>query len=117
VSSCWPYAHDSFEDEIFTEGTQDWEEVLHRRANPNMTKFKAMTMDEKVETIEQTNQESLRVREENRAVEATEARRRGILLLEEAERAMKILGEDPPLNPLIGPLRITRPIQVIMRKR
>jgi hypothetical protein len=48
VSSCWPYAHDSFEDEIFTEGAQDWEEVLHRRANPNMTKFKAMTMDDKL---------------------------------------------------------------------
>jgi hypothetical protein len=33
--------------------------------------------------------------------------RRGILLLEEVERAMQILGEDPPLNPLIGTLRIT----------
>jgi hypothetical protein len=29
------------------------------------------------------------------------------LLLEEAQRVMKILGEDPPLNPLIEPLRIT----------
>jgi hypothetical protein len=46
VSSCWPYAHDIFKDEIFIEGTQDWEEVLYRRANPNMTKFKEMTMDE-----------------------------------------------------------------------
>lgn len=107
VSSCWPYSHDSFEDEIFTEGAQDWEEVLHRRANPNMTKFKAMTMDEQVETIEKTIQEALRVREENKAVEATEAQRKGILLLEEAERAMQRLGEEPPLNPLIGPLTIT----------
>jgi hypothetical protein len=64
----------AFEDEIFTEGTQDWEEVLHRRDNPNMTRFKAMSMDEQVETIEKTTQEALRVREENRAVEATEAR-------------------------------------------
>jgi hypothetical protein len=32
-----------------------------------MTKFKAMTMDEQVETIEQTIQEALRVREENQA--------------------------------------------------
>jgi hypothetical protein len=46
------YAHDSFEDEIFIEDAQDWEEVLHRRANPNMTRFKVMTMDEQVETIE-----------------------------------------------------------------
>jgi hypothetical protein len=29
------------------------------------------------------------------------------LLLEEAERAIQILGEDPPLNPFIGSLRIT----------
>lgn len=72
-----------------------------------MTKFKAMTMDEQVETIEKTIQEALRVREENKAVEATEAQRRGILLLEEAERAMQRLGEEPPLNPLIGPLTIT----------
>jgi hypothetical protein len=57
--------------------------VLHRRDNPNMTKFKEMTMDEQVETIEQTTQEALRVREENRAIEATKAQRRGILLLEE----------------------------------
>jgi hypothetical protein len=72
-----------------------------------MTKFKAMTMDEQIETIEQTTQESLRVREENRALEATKAQRRGILLLEEVKRAMQRLGEDPRLNPLIGPLRIT----------
>jgi hypothetical protein len=30
-----------------------------------------------------------------------------ILLLEEVERAIQILGEDPPLNPLIGSFRIT----------
>jgi hypothetical protein len=38
-----------------------------------MTRFKEMTTDEQVETIEQTSQKSLKVREENRAVEATEA--------------------------------------------
>jgi hypothetical protein len=37
--------------------------VLHRKANPNMTKFKAMIMDEQVETIEKIAQEALRVRE------------------------------------------------------
>jgi hypothetical protein len=30
-----------------------------------------------------------------------------MLLLEEAERDIQRLGEDPPLNPLIVPLRIT----------
>jgi hypothetical protein len=33
--------------------------------------FKSMTMDEQVETIEKTTQESLKVREENIVVEAT----------------------------------------------
>jgi hypothetical protein len=28
VSSCWPYAHDKFEDEIFIKFSHDWEEVL-----------------------------------------------------------------------------------------
>jgi hypothetical protein len=41
------------------------------------------------------------------AVEATEARRRGMLLLEEAQRAIQRAEENPPLNPLIEPLRIT----------
>jgi hypothetical protein len=44
--------HDTFEDEIFTECTQDWEEVLQRKYNLNMTRFKDMSMDEQVETIE-----------------------------------------------------------------
>jgi hypothetical protein len=71
VSSYWSYAHDSFEDEIFTEGAQDWKDMINKRANRNMTKFKAMSMDEQFETIEKTTQESLMVREENKAVEAT----------------------------------------------
>jgi hypothetical protein len=28
------------------ENTQDWDEVVQRMANPNMTRFKAMSMDE-----------------------------------------------------------------------
>jgi hypothetical protein len=36
-----------------------------------MTIFKVMKIDEQVETIEQTTQEALRVREENKVVEAT----------------------------------------------
>jgi hypothetical protein len=41
-----------------------------------------MTMDEQAEMIEHTAQEALKFRQENRAVEATKAQRRGILLLE-----------------------------------
>jgi hypothetical protein len=47
-----------------------------------MTRFKVMSMYDKFETIQQTTQESLRVREENEAIEVTEAWRRGMLLLE-----------------------------------
>jgi hypothetical protein len=36
-------------------------------SNPNMTRFKAMSMDEQEETIEQLAQEALRVQEEIRA--------------------------------------------------
>jgi hypothetical protein len=97
VSSCWSYAHDKFEDEIFTECTQDWDEVVQRMANPNMTRFKAMSMDEQVETIEQSAQEALRAREEIRVAETTEAQRRGLLLLEGAQRIIDQLKNDPDL--------------------
>jgi hypothetical protein len=40
------HAHDKFEDEVFTKNSQDWDEVVQRMANPNMTRFKAMSMDE-----------------------------------------------------------------------
>jgi hypothetical protein len=76
--------HDKFEDEIFTECAWNWEEVLQRKSNPNMIRFKTMNMDEKVETIEQSIQEALKVREEIREGETTEAQRRGLFLLEVA---------------------------------
>jgi hypothetical protein len=43
--------HHTFEDEIFIECSQHWEDVAQRMDNPNMTRFKATSMDEKVETI------------------------------------------------------------------
>ena len=54
--------------------------------------------------IEQTNQEALRVREENRVVESTKAHRRGMLLLEEAKIFIQRLENDPQL---LEPIRIT----------
>jgi hypothetical protein len=41
-------------------------------ANPNMTMFKAMSMDEQLETIKQLAQEALRSREEIKVAEETE---------------------------------------------
>jgi hypothetical protein len=72
VSSCWPYAHDKFEDEVFTENAQDWDEVVARMADPKMTRFKAMSLDEHAKTIEQLAQEALRAREEMIAVKVAE---------------------------------------------
>jgi hypothetical protein len=40
--------------------------------DPKMTRFKAMSLDEQKSTIEQSDQEALRAREEIRAAEATE---------------------------------------------
>jgi len=37
--------------------------TIQRKSNPNMTRFKAMIMDEKVDIIDHSNQEALRVRE------------------------------------------------------
>jgi hypothetical protein len=73
--------HGKFEDEIFAECTQVWEEVVQRMANLNMTRLEAMIMDEQVDTIENSSQEALRVREEIRAAKTIEAQRRGFLLL------------------------------------
>jgi hypothetical protein len=56
-----------------------------------MTRFKAMSMDEQVQTIEQMAQEALSFREENRVGEATEAQRRGLMLLEESQRIINQL--------------------------
>jgi hypothetical protein len=54
VISHWPYAHDIFEDEIFTENALDWEEDLRRKQNPYLTCFKAMSRDEQLDWLEQT---------------------------------------------------------------
>jgi hypothetical protein len=70
VSSCWPYAHDKFEDEVFTENAQDWDEVVARMVDPKMTRFKAMSLDEQATTLEQLAQGALRAREERIASEA-----------------------------------------------
>jgi hypothetical protein len=66
-------------------------------ANPNLKRFKAMSMDEQVEMIEQLAQDALRSREEIRASETTKAHRRGFLLIEGAHRIIDRLKNDPDL--------------------
>jgi hypothetical protein len=51
----------------------------------------------KVKTIEQSAQEYLRVREEIRVAETTKAQRRGLLLLEGAQRVIDQLENDPQI--------------------
>jgi hypothetical protein len=53
-------------------------------ANPNITRLKAMCMDEQVEIIEQSTQEALKAREEIRAPETIEVQRRVFSLTPEA---------------------------------
>jgi hypothetical protein len=61
--SYWPYAHDWFEDEIFTENAQDWDEVVARVDDPRVMKFKAMSWEEKTTSLERIAQDILRTRE------------------------------------------------------
>jgi hypothetical protein len=52
--------------------------------DPKMTRFKAMSIDEHVETIEKLAQEALRSREEITEAKATEVQNRGFSLIPEA---------------------------------
>jgi hypothetical protein len=67
VSSCWPYAHKKFEDEVFMENVQDWDELVARMTDPKMTRFKAMSLDEHAKTIDKLAQEAFRDRKEIKA--------------------------------------------------
>jgi hypothetical protein len=114
VSSCWSYAHDKFEDEIFIENAHDWDEVVQRMANPKMTRFRALSLDEQVMTIELLDQEALRAGEETRAAKeievplvalmhnngfpmTPEARERGLIMIEQAQQVIDQLQNIPDL--------------------
>jgi hypothetical protein len=71
VSSCLLHAHGKFEYKVFTENSQDWDEVVQRMVEPKMTRFKAMSMDEHEGTIEKLTEEALRSKEEIKVVEET----------------------------------------------
>jgi hypothetical protein len=119
VLSCWSYAHDKFEDEIFIENAQYWDEVVARMVNPKMTRFKSMRMDEQLATIEKLSQEALRSREEMIAEEATEVplvapvqdrgfpmthdtHERWFIMIEQAQRVIVQLQAEPYLIGMMG---------------
>jgi hypothetical protein len=113
VVSHWPYAHDTFEDEIFTENSQDWEEFLLRKSNPKMTRFKEMSMDEQVQLIEKIVEVTTQVQGREELGEK-EARRDEIERhLEEIERNIQEHG--PIQTTLVGPPIIT-PVSVHMEE-
>jgi hypothetical protein len=114
VSSYLPYAHKKFEDEVFRENAQDWDEVVARMANPKITRFKSMILDEQVTILEQSAQGALRAKEEMIAVEVAEAplvaplqdrgfpmiqdtQERGLLMIEQAQQIIDQLQDDPDL--------------------
>jgi hypothetical protein len=72
VSSYRPYTDEKFEDEVFRENAQDLDEMVTRMDNPKMTRFRAMSLDEKTTTIDKSTQEALIEREEMIATEAVE---------------------------------------------
>jgi len=57
---------------IFTENAQDWNEVVSRRVDPQMTKFKAMSLEEQATYLEKIAQEILRAQEGTASSESSE---------------------------------------------
>jgi hypothetical protein len=102
VISHWPYAHDTFEDEIFTENTLDWEEVLQRNEDPDLTHFKAMSGNEQLEWLEHII--GFVVQEQNEDAGRETRRIEAQRLLEELERMLRQHGHNPSLH-ILGPLK------------
>jgi hypothetical protein len=71
---------------LFTTNAQDWDEVLQRRANPDLTRFRAMSMDEHVEMINQTIEEFIQAQNSKEIEEQATRRDEGERLLVEVER-------------------------------
>jgi hypothetical protein len=103
VSSCWLYTHDNFEDEVFTENAQDWDEVIARMVDTKMTKFKEMSLDEQAIILEQSTQGALRSREEIIAVK-----------VEEAPQVVAKVAEAPQVAAEIAKIPRATPVQDII---
>jgi hypothetical protein len=140
VSSCWPYAHDQFEDEIFTEKAQDWDMVTTRKVDPRGTRFRAMSFEKQAMFLEQsvqgvgrrpeaaiayeleeeTNdpQEDIEITEAHQLSpvqirdlpEDQMAQESGSLLYQQTQLLMKQMSDNPHLS--ISP-RISNTIQII----
>jgi hypothetical protein len=52
VSIAWPYSHKKWEDELFLQDYDNWEEVLERKKNPHLTIFRVISIDEQLVEIQ-----------------------------------------------------------------
>jgi len=48
VAYNWPYGHVRWEEEVFIEDAQNWDEVLERRRNPHIIVFKYLSIDKQM---------------------------------------------------------------------
>jgi hypothetical protein len=53
VSYNWPYSHEKWQEEEFTEDAQNWAQVLERKATPGLTIFKTLSLDQQMEVLTQ----------------------------------------------------------------
>jgi hypothetical protein len=51
VAMTWPYSHEKWEEELFTEDSQEWKEVQKRRSNLGETLFSSFLMEEKIKIV------------------------------------------------------------------
>jgi hypothetical protein len=102
VVSHWSYAHDTFEDEIFTENSLDWEEVLQRKEKPDLTHFKAMSGDEQLEWLEQNKSCCTRHKMRIQSKQQGELKHKGSW--KKAERMFQEHEKNPTLQALGPPI-------------
>jgi hypothetical protein len=95
------YAHDTFEDNIFIKNSMDWEDFLQRKDKPYLTRFKSMSSNEQLESLEQIVEASVHAQNEN--IEQAERRVEEKRLLKEAQRIFREHDKNTTLQAL-GPL-------------
>jgi len=51
VSMSWTYAHEKWEEELFTENAQYWQEVQRRKSNPIINIFASLLIEEHIKMV------------------------------------------------------------------
>jgi hypothetical protein len=91
--SHWSYPHEDFEDEIFTDNSTNWIEVLQRKEKLDLVRFMALSGNEQLDFLEKTVGAVSMAQAQQEGIEQTmdilEAQR----FLEEVERMMQVQRE------------------------